>query len=191
MFTGIITHIGTINSISKNTLTVKVPTLFFKKISVGDSVSVNGICLTVVSCINASINFELMEETTKITNLGKLKKNDVVNLELPATANTFLSGHMVQGHVDCVGTIIKIKKKKSQTDISLRVPKNILKYLVDKNSVAVNGVSLTIIKVLKNGFTIGIIPHTNTNTNFKNVKVGDAVNIEVDMIAKYVYKFTI
>jgi len=200
MFTGIITHTGKVQTIAKQTISFRVPKTLYEKSSSGDSVSVNGVCLTISKKEKNNLHFDIMSETLKVTNLKAIRKGSIVNLELAATTKTFLSGHIVQGHVDGVGRIMrkqKIEKTRKRENnktkkhyvFTIQVPKNVHGFLVPKGSIAVNGISLTIIKVIKNGFTVGIIPHTLENTNLKNIHVGDKVNIEIDIVGKYIYSY--
>lgn len=181
MFTGIITHLGKISNITDKTLTITTDRSFLSKIKKGDSVSVNGICLTAVNVGKDFFRVDVMPETHKKTNIKYLKIADLINLELPATPTSFLSGHIVQGHIDGIGQITKINSHL----MTIAVPKNISHYLVEKGSIAVNGVSLTIIKTRSDYFTAGLIPHTWKNTMLHILKKGDFVNIEVDVLAKY------
>ncbi len=190
MFTGIITHLGKLKKRKDSIFVFSTKSDFLKQLKKGDSVAVNGVCLTLISPPKKnSFCVEVMPETLKRTNLGDLKIGDYVNLELPLRPNTFLSGHFVQGHVDGKGTICDIKKEKNSWIFKFKAKREILKYLVQKGSVAVNGISLTVIDVKKDFFTVGIIPHTWKNTQLQFSKIGDKVNIEVDIISKYLYKF--
>lgn len=191
MFTGIITHIGKLSKRTKSFFTFGAPASFLGNVKRGDSVAVNGVCLTVTKKpIRNTFAVELMPETRTKTMLGSLKKDDLVNLELPATPQSFLSGHIVQGHIDGVGEIRKIEKHGNSNLITVRVYPSLARYIVTKGSLAVNGVSLTVIDVTKDTFTVGIIPYTWSNTMFHTLKTGDKVNIEVDIIAKYIYSIT-
>lgn len=188
MFTGIISNLGNLEEKNDLLFTFSAPKSFLKDISKGTSVSVNGVCLTVFKKEKNNFSVEIMPETEKRTMLGNLRVNDSVNLELPAKPDDFLSGHIVQGHVDGVGEVAGIKKNKNSHLITIIIPGNLVKYIVEKGPIAVNGISLTVIKVKKESFMVGIIPFTWENTMFKKIKVEDTVNIEVDIIAKYVEK---
>lgn len=181
MFTGIITHLGNVTDKTDKTLTISVPPEFLYKLTKGTSVSINGICLTVVNTDKHSFTVDVMPETKNKTNVNYLKIADLVNLELPVTPTSFLSGHIVQGHIDGIGKITKIYSHM----ITIAIPKNISRYLVEKGSIAVNGISLTIINTAKNSFTVGLIPFTWNNTMLHTIRKGDFVNIEVDILAKY------
>lgn len=188
MFTGIIAQIGTVQKKRNDSLVISAEKDFLKFFSVGLSISINGICLTVVSFDTKTFTINFMQETTDKTNIGSLKARDIVNLELPATIDTFLSGHIVQGHVDCVATIEKIAVDGNSHVFVFSIPKEFTKYLVAKGSITVNGISLTIIESKEDTFSVGIIPHTWEKTMLHTAKVGDSVNIEVDVLAKYIEK---
>lgn len=187
MFTGIITHTGKFKNALNNQFEFEVPQDFLKKISIGSSVAVDGVCLTVKQK-NKSVFFDVMEETLKKTILGRLEAGNEVNLELPLTPVQYLSGHIVQGHVDGIGRVKgKGLRGKSQI-LKIIVPNTLSKYIVQKGSISVNGVSLTVIEAGNDYFTVGIIPFTLKNTSFGGIKMGDLVNIEVDILAKYIEK---
>lgn len=187
MFTGIITHLGKLNRRKKSVFTFSSDKSFCKKIADGTSVSINGVCLTVFKKPTpSSFSVEIMPETRNKTSLFQLKTNSLVNLELPLTAQNFLSGHIVQGHIDGVAELINITVKDNSRLLKFTVPAHIFKYTVEKGSIAVNGISLTIIKAKKEYFTVGIIPYTWNNTMLHTIKTGDFVNIETDILAKYV-----
>lgn len=186
MFTGIIENQGTIIRKSENQLGIKTAGDLMGKISEGLSISVNGICLTVTRFDKNSFEVDFMPETKDKTNINSLQPPDQVNLELPATPKTYLSGHIVQGHVDGVGTITEIKEDGNSRILKISIPKNISKYLVQKGSVTLNGISLTIIDLGHNYFTVGIIPITWKKTMLNKIKIGDFLNIEVDILAKYI-----
>jgi len=188
MFTGIITNLGTVYQKTATGLIIKTGKDFLVKLKKGDSVAVDGICLTVVACGKHSFETDVMPETVSKTNIQYLKQGDLVNLEMPATANSFLSGHLVQGHVDGVGRLQSIVKENNSYILKFSLPPALSKYVVEKGSVAVNGISLTVIKITKNYFTVGIIPHTWEETMLRTIKVGDVVNLETDIIAKYLEK---
>jgi len=189
MFTGIITHTG---KVKKNTGSrLSIQTGLAKALRIGDSLSVNGVCLTAASVDSAIFTAGYINETAKRTTLADLEINDQVNLELPATPSTFLSGHIVQGHVDGVATLAKIEKTPTQKLLHFKIKKPLAKYLVDKGSVTLDGISLTIIKAGTGEFSVGIIPYTWNNTTFGKLRAGDKVNVEVDALAKYAEKLLI
>jgi riboflavin synthase len=192
MFTGIIIELGEIVSIEKRPDSARLSVRgkeISKDAALGDSIAVNGVCLTAVNINNDIVSFDVSYETLKSADLGNLKAGDRVNLEPSLKPSSKLGGHFVTGHVEGVGKI----KSKAQTGNAVRIeieaPAGILKYLVEKGSVAVDGISLTVVDVLKDGFGIVIIPHTAkmTTIGFKNI--GDTVNLEPDILGKYVARF--
>ncbi len=185
MFTGIITHKGIIADASRSKFVVRAPRALAKKLARGSSVAVDGVCLTVVAKTADSFSADLMPETLEKTTLGGVAKGAQVNLELPATQKTFLSGHIVQGHVEGVGKVKSIQLRSTSRIVSVGAPRALLRHMLPKGSVAVNGVSLTVIGVTASGFTVGIIPHTWRATTFHYLTEGGAVNIETDILAKY------
>ncbi len=189
MFTGIISHLGTIKEKTKDTLFIESPYDLYSNLTLGMSVAVNGICLTVTS-LNPSSTFTInfMPETAKKTHIKYLKKGDLVNLELPVTTETFFAGHIVQGHVDGVSKILSIENEGNSRIFTFNIDPKLSKFMIDKGSVTVNGISLTIIKAKGDRFTVGIIPHTWEHTMLHKSKVGDYINIEVDVLAKYLEK---
>lgn len=189
MFTGIIAYIGKLEKKEKQLFTFSAPRDLIKKLKKGESIAVNGCCLTVINLLDNTFAVEIMQETKKHTMFGRLASGGIVNLELPVTAETLLSGHLVQGHIDGAGIIKKIKQDKNSRLLTISISQNISRYIVKKGSIGVNGISFTIIEADKDCFTVGIIPHTWKNTMLKQIKVGDLVNIETDIIAKYIEKF--
>ncbi len=181
MFTGLIREMAKVESFSNNILTLKAE--YIPKI--GDSIAVNGACLTVIKLGNKSFSVELSPESSSILALENYKNE--VHIEPAMQMGDRFEGHIVQGHIDCVGTVEKIEKNGNSTDFYIKVPKEFLKYMIPKGSVAIDGVSLTINEVLKSSFRLTIIPHTIQNTLFRNYKVGSKVNIETDMFARYIY----
>ncbi len=191
MFTGIVEEIGVVRNISRGangaTLTVECSTIL-EDIKIGDSVSINGVCETVVSFDSKSFVVQISDETLSVTNFSKIKNGDFVNLERALMLNSRLGGHIVSGHIDTQAQIVSIEKLADFYNISLRLPNEILKYVVYKGSIAVNGISLTVADIENNICKIAIIPHTFNNTNFKYLNIGDFVNIETDILARYVEK---
>jgi len=192
MFTGIIKELAKVESISSlggiTKLSVKGSTLI-KDTEIGDSIAVNGVCLTVTDIKEKIIFFDLSDETVKRTNIGKLKKGDYVNLEPSLKLSDKLGGHIVTGHIDTVG---KIKSKRRIGDsiyIEIEVSDEIMEFIVEKGSIAVDGISLTVVDVSKSYFTVTIIPYTAMVTTIGYKNINDTVNIEVDIIGKYVRKF--
>lgn len=187
MFTGIITHLGILKSISNFSFTFEAPLSFSRKLNSGISISVNGVCLTLVGKpTQKSFLVELMPETLKRSSFGLLKKGNIVNLELPVTPTTFLSGHIVQGHVDGIGLIKKISLEGNSHILTISAPKALRKYIVSKGAIAINGVSLTVVQTLNHIFTVGIISYTWEHTMFHTLKTSDQLNLEVDILAKYI-----
>jgi riboflavin synthase len=199
MFTGIVRYLGTVDDVrisdnrSAITLTVDIGYLAYYT-KVGDSISVNGVCLTVVSKDNnnsSKVTFNVIGETVKRTNLGMIKKGDRVNIEPSLRVGDSIDGHFVLGHVDCMGTIVDKVEEKDQVVMSIRVDnKDIMRYVAEKGSIAVDGVSLTVVSCSNDIFTVALIPHTLDVTTLGIKGKGDRVNIEVDILARYVMKST-
>ena len=191
MFTGIVETVGEIKELVKNDSFIKVsilPNLNFDDVKIGDSISVNGACLTVAELNGRILVFDIVRETLKITNLNTLETSKMVNLERAMLLSSRIDGHIVQGHIDGVGEIIDISTHKDNTEIFIRLDKKNSKNCIYKGSIAINGISLTIADIKKNIIKIAIIPHTLNNTTLNYVKIGDLVNIETDMLSKYVEK---
>lgn len=186
MFTGIITHLGTLKKRENSHFVFAVDKSFLNQITEAASVSVNGICLTITSLTETTFTINIIPETAQRTMLGHLKEGDIVNLELPVTANALLSGHIVQGHVDGTGRIAAIKEQGNSWLFKITITDDLARYVVEKGSIAVNGISLTVIEATPTYFTVGITPFTWDHTMLHKATVGDLVNIEVDVFAKYV-----
>jgi riboflavin synthase len=191
MFTGIVEGTGKVLEIKDRpggrALRVDVGG-FAQRLSIGSSVSLNGCCTTVVKKDNRSFTTELMEITLAKTNLGDVKVGDSLNLEFPMTLGAELGGHMVQGHVDGVGEVVEVQTLESSHVARIRLPHDLTKYVVATGSVAANGVSMTVAEIQGDVLTLGIIPHTWEVTNFHTFAPGMRVNIEVDLIGKYIEK---
>jgi len=194
LFTGIVEGIGKITKIEKKTsnrsavkMTVDLGK-HAKGLKIGQSVALNGVCLTVTGISNSKCDFEMIEETTKKTDLGNLKEGGVINIERSLKVGDRMEGHFVLGHVDGVGIIKKIEKKPKEIKIWFEIPKNLTKFVVQKGSIAVDGISLTVVDVQKNLASVCLIPHTVDVTNFHTRKIGDKVNIETDILGKYILK---
>jgi riboflavin synthase len=189
MFTGIIKEIGTIASVRKKgvglILTVNAPECAIE-LNIDDSVAVNGVCQTVISKTKKLFEIEAVEETLKKTTFVTLKAGSTVNLELPMKLNDHLGGHLVLGHVDTVGSIQSIKNRGDSWWISVQIPKQYSRYVIPVGSIAIDGVSLTIAEVSETTISVSIIPHTMRNTIFATYKKGSRVNLEFDMIGKYI-----
>ncbi len=188
MFTGIIEEVGRVKTVADTGMTLAAGKVL-EGMELGASVSVNGVCLTVTGFDRNSFKVDIMPETLKRSNLGWLKAGDGVNLERPLTLNRQLGGHLVQGHIDGGGKILSIIKQGEATIITIEAAPEIMRYIVEKGFVAVDGISLTVISPEKVSFAVSIVEHTLKNTVLGSRRAGDMVNIEVDIIAKYVEKF--
>ena len=178
MFTGIVEETGILKSLKDSVITVQCKKVL-EGTHPGDSIAINGCCQTVTSITPESFSADVSSETFKITNFNSLKPGDIVNLERALTPSTRMGGHIVQGHIDMTAKYLG--------DMKFEIPDS--KYIVYKGSITLNGVSLTVSKLEKNTFTVAIIPHTLENTNLKYLKKGDLVNIETDILGRYVEKF--
>lgn len=193
MFTGIIEGVGIIRSLKRKEdwLELEVGVDFnLESTNVGDSISVNGCCTTVTSRLGKSFWTTLSPETLAKTTLNGLKEGDPVNLERALQLGQRLGGHIVQGHVDGMGKVLKINRLDNGIEVNIEIPHNLSRYLVDKGSITVDGVSLTVNNVSDSHFTVMIIPHTKLMTTFSRLQPGSLVNLEVDIIGKYVEKIT-
>jgi riboflavin synthase len=188
MFTGIVEEVGTVVR-SGMRLVVSGPKVA-QDSEPGASVSVNGVCLTVVERDAAALSFDLSRETVERTTLEDLRPGDPVNLERPVTFATRLGGHLVQGHVDGVATILALEPSEGGATLTCTLPDGLSRYVVEKGSVAVNGVSLTAVGVDGSRFAVALVPFTLEATTFGTAKAGDRVNLEVDLIAKYIESLT-
>jgi riboflavin synthase len=190
MFTGIVESIGTLLMIDKlgnaAKLVVKCPPKI-DAVKIGDSLALNGCCLTAVGC-QGSLEFEAGAETLGRTNLGQLQIGDPLNIERSLSAMARLGGHFVTGHIDCVGTVEERIDEQEWSTIWISIPMAWSRYLVSKGSIAVDGVSLTLVDVENDRFSVALIPHTLSATTLGQRKVGDRVNIETDILAKYVQR---
>jgi riboflavin synthase len=192
MFTGLIQELGTIQSIRPNAegkeFVIKAPGLI-KEIQIDDSVATNGVCLTATEINGDTFKVQAIHMTLEKTSIGKLKPNDRVNLELSLRPHDRLGGHFVQGHVNALGQIKQIKTMGKNWEIEVTFPKELRKYMISEGSVALDGISLTIARLSPDSLTVAIIPHTLEKTTLGTKKVGDHLNIEVDMLAKYIENF--
>ena len=195
MFNGIIFNTGKIKSITKgaNSVLIEVETnLKFSQKDLGSSVSCSGVCLTITKIKGKKISFYISKESLIRSNFNRIKKNQIINLEKSIIFGQKISGNFTQGHVDTVAKIKKIKILDKTWLIKLKVKNNKYnKFLVEKASVAINGVSLTISKTLRNSFEVNVIPHTLKLTNLINLKKNDTLNVELDIFSKYIYKYSI
>ena len=191
MFTGLIEEVGTVISV-KNAKTSRKLTIsssaLIKELKLGDSIAVSGVCLTAVCVDRTSFAADLAQETWNRTSFSRIKAGAQVNLELPMRANARLGGHIVQGHVDGTGKFLGLDPVPTGEDYWLRVelPQSLEKYVIAKGSLSVEGISLTVAKIEQREVTIAVIPHTAKATNLTSLRLGDPVNLEVDVIAKYV-----
>jgi riboflavin synthase len=192
MFTGIIEGLGKIEKFDKNTKTRSEARMkinlgkLAQGLRLGDSVAINGVCLTAINITKGIAEFEMVGETIKKTNLGYLENGDKVNIERSLKVGDRLEGHFVLGHVDGSGIILKISKQSNQIQIWIELPKKLAKYVAEKGSITVDGISLTVVDKIKNKFSVSIIPHTMQVTNLGLKKIGDKVNIETDVLGKYI-----
>jgi riboflavin synthase len=189
MFTGIIETLGKVSAV-KNSGKSSLIDIVIKNTnySLGDSICVNGVCLTIDNIENDKYSFTISPETNHTTNLKYLSNNQEVNIETSLTINKLISGHLVQGHVDGIVQIIRIQEIDTSWNIRFQIEPGLSKYIIKKGSVALDGVSLTVNDVSNLEFSVMIIPHTYQNTIFKSYVVGDEINIELDMLAKYIEK---
>ena len=185
MFTGIVEEVGVVAKISDNGMTV-LATKVTEDLKLGDSIAVNGTCLTAVSFDRTEFSVDLSPETVRRTSLGRLSVGGPVNLERALLASDRMGGHIVQGHVDGTGRVMSTKRDGDSTIFRIRVPKRLNRYIVEKGFVAVDGISLTVVKIGASSFTLAVIPYTLKNTNLSALSVGDRVNLEADILAKYV-----
>ena len=190
MFTGIITHLGTLKKLtSRGLVVIETPKSLYKQVENSHSVAVDGICLTVIKKQAPNLlHFEAMPETVQKTHLAKIKNGQKINLELPVKPDGEMGGHFVQGHVDGTGKITQIKRRGNSWIFTIETPKKLMPYIVDKGSITINGISLTVIKAGKDYFTTGIIPYTWKHTMLHQSQIGDIVNLETDILAKYIVK---
>ncbi len=190
MFTGIIHHTGLFKGYrrGKQEITAEAPSII-SQIEVGESLAVNGVCLSLIKKENKALFFNLSQETIQKTTLGSLRQGEMLNLEQPLTLSSPLSGHIITGHVDSRGKVLLISQKRPGKRLKVSFPPELKPYFIPEGSVALNGVSLTIARLSPSSFDVELIPITLKNSNLGNLKRGDAVNVECDMIGKYVYNW--
>lgn len=189
MFTGLIEEVGTIDHIKRGADSSQITInslIVIKDINIGDSISTNGICLTVIDFNTQSFTVDVMSETLKVTNLGTLLKGDKVNLERALRLQDRLGGHLVSGHVDGIGEIVDLKSEDNAKIITVSTQSKLLRYIIYKGSIAIDGISLTVFYVDDSIFKVSVIPHTNSITTLLDKNVGDTVNLECDIIGKYI-----
>lgn len=192
MFTGIIQEIGTVKSIVKGDKSAKLTiqaNQIFTDLKLGDSVAVNGVCLTVSNLSGELFEADTMAETLNRTDLGTLKSGSKVNLERAMSVNDRFGGHIVSGHIDGTGTITNTKRNDNAIEITTSTTRKITRYIVEKGSVAIDGISLTVVKVWDDHFQVSVIPHTGKSTTLLNKSAGSTVNIENDIVGKYIERF--
>jgi riboflavin synthase len=185
MFTGLVEQMGEVKAAGTR---LAVATALAAELERGDSIAVNGVCLTAVDISNGTFEADVMEETLARSSLGRLAAGDKVNLELALRVGDRLGGHFVQGHVDATGQVESIEQRDHSRVVRVAAPSEILRYVVEKGSIAIDGVSLTVVDVDDNGFSVSLIPETLERTTLGTVAEGDPVNLEVDMLAKYAVK---
>lgn len=192
MFTGIIEELGQIRAVTRQAVSARLVVgagKVMENLRVGDSVAVNGVCLTVASLQDKGFAADVMAETLAKTNLGELAIGDRVNLERALRLGDRLGGHLVTGHIDGVGRILRKEKQEIAWVFTIAAPQEVARYLIKKGSVAVDGISLTVVEAWEEGFTVSVIPHTAAVTTLGFKGPGDTVNLEADLIGKYVEKF--
>lgn len=193
MFTGIIEEVGKVGSIMRSSRSVVLEieaSRVMEGTNVGDSIATNGVCLTVTEKTGKGFRADVMPETMHRSNLGLLRPGDAVNLERALCLNARLGGHLVAGHVDGTGRILSLERDDTAIWIAIGAPESILRYVIEKGSIAIDGVSLTVAYVGETMFKVSVIPHTQQETTLTKKKTGDTVNLENDMIARYVEKLT-
>jgi riboflavin synthase len=194
VFTGIITEIGSVQSVERRgggiRLTIHAPRSA-GELHVNDSVAVSGVCQTVVSSDGATFRVEAVEETLRKTTLGELVSGSRVNLELPLRLSDRLGGHLVAGHVDSIGVVKEIEVQSSSQLVTVSYPREFLRYLIPVGSIAVDGISLTVARLEGSTFTVSVIPHTLENTTLGKVRTGTHVNLEFDLVGKYIERIVI
>ena len=192
MFTGIIEEIGTITAVQKGAksarLTIKAD-MIFEDMKLGDSIAVNGVCLTVTDFNQNTFSADVMNETLSRSGLGRLSAGSSVNLERAMQANGRFGGHIVSGHIDGTGEIIRKARDDNAVWLTVSAPEHIMKYIVEKGSVTIDGVSLTVARAEKQHLAVSIIPHTGKATILLDKRPGETVNLEIDIIGKYIERF--
>lgn len=192
MFTGIIEEIGTVQSIrwgSKSAILTIEATKVLEDVKTGDSINTNGSCLTVTSLTKSEFSMDVMAETMRRTNLQELRYGSKVNLERALKLNDRLGGHIVSGHIDGTGKISNLRKEENAIWVTINTSTDILKYIIQKGSVAIDGISLTVAAINNESFQVSIIPHTGYQTTLLTKRINETINIECDQIGKYIEKF--
>ena len=189
MFTGIAEEVGRVKHIQPGQLTISASRVL-EDMQIGDSININGACLTVTRFDSVTFSVDIMQETMRRSNLGQLKAGDGVNLERALAFGGRLGGHIVQGHVDAVGRVASIRHEGDSQMLEVEAPRELMRYVVEKGFIAVDGLSLTVVDRWPVSFTVSIVEYTRTNTTISERSVGDPVNLEADVIAKYVETLT-
>lgn len=190
MFTGIIEEVGNLKSLTRGTITIECRRVL-EDVKIGDSISTNGICLTVTEFDDKSFRADVMPETIRRTSLDGLTVGSKINLERALRLSDRLGGHIVSGHIDGVGRIVSIRREGNAQVVEVEADRSILRQIVEKGSVALDGMSLTVVEAGNKTFSVSLIPHTMSVTNFIDKKVGSPINIETDIIGKYVERLMI
>lgn len=193
MFTGIIEEIGTVANIERGAKSSRITISaerIFDDLKIGDSVSVNGMCATAAEISGNTFTADIMAESMRRTNLGDLKKGSRVNLERAMQLNGRFGGHIVSGHIDGTGVIISQRREDNAVWLTVGAPENIMRYIIEKGSVAIDGVSLTVASVYSDAFAVSLIPHTAGETTLLSKRTGEKVNLECDIVGKYIERFT-
>ena len=190
MFTGIIEEVGTVQRIGGGSLAIAAETVLTDA-HLGDSIAVNGICLTVTSFDRHHFTADVMPETVRRTSLAELRKGSPVNLERALSLSSRLGGHIVSGHIDGIGHVARIATDGIARVITISIPKDMEPFIVEKGSITIDGISLTVVSVGSSQFSVSIIPHTMANTTLMDKHPGAIVNLETDVIGKYVHSFTV
>lgn len=189
MFTGIIEETGKVEAVAKGSNSAVITIAAVKVLEdtkIGDSIAVNGVCLTVTSISGRKFSADVMAETLRRSSLGSLKRGSMVNLERAMAANGRFGGHIVSGHIDGVGVISSFEKEDNAVWVEIETPAKILRYIVEKGSITIDGISLTVAKLTDSSFAVSVIPHTGEETTLLNRNPGDIVNLENDIVGKYV-----
>ena len=189
MFTGIIEETGKVEAVAKGSNSAVITIAAVKVLEdtkIGDSIAVNGVCLTVTSISGRKFSADVMAETLRRSSLGSLKHGSMVNLERAMAANGRFGGHIVSGHIDGVGVISSFEKEDNAVWVEIETPAKILRYIVEKGSITIDGISLTVAKLTDSSFAVSVIPHTGEETTLLNMNPGDIVNLENDIVGKYV-----
>ncbi len=192
MFTGIVEETGKIKSLKKDTNGASIEiecSVVLDGTKIGDSIAISGCCQTVTELTSSGFCARISDETLSVTTFNDLKSGDSVNLERALTLNSRLGGHLVSGHIDCKGQFLSAQKLTDFYDLTFEIPAEQAKYVIHKGSITINGISLTVAEIYENVFKCAIIPHTYENTTLKTLVSGDFVNIETDIIGKYIEKF--